>query len=248
MNGFELGAVRRERLVLTSSDFCSDFKSCIFIFSWILKFLTDRFSGFTPTSFVIDILYFFIAIKAAKTTVTRSGYGRERLIDMSIIKMAWDSPHWFEKTYGQIDQNQIFRSLINKNKFKCNQRNIFIHFKNESICKFCYRWSPNDINLSEKQNYLSNKNSVWFITFIWKTLRSNRSKSNIPERNFPEQKKIQMQPTKQFHSFQKWIFIYRCNWVLRKMVGRLWIWEPVRETKLSTQNESNKMRAILFYS
>ena len=198
MNGFELGAVRRERLVLTSSDFCSDFKSCIFIFSWILKFLTDRFSGFTPTSFVIDILYFFIAIKAAKTTVTRSGYGRERLIDMSIIKMAWDSPHWFEKTYGQIDQNQIFRSLINKNKFKCNQRNIFIHLKNESSCKFCYRWSPNDINLSEKQNYL---NSLWFITFIRKTLRSNRPKSNFPEGNLPEQRKKNSNATNQTISF-----------------------------------------------
>ena len=73
--------------------------------------MTDRFSGFTPTSFVIDILYFFIANKAAKRTVTRSGYeissgyGWERLIDMSMIKMAWDSPQLFEKRYGQIDQN-----------------------------------------------------------------------------------------------------------------------------------------------
>ena len=69
LNGFELGAVRREKLVLTSSDFCSDFKSCIFIFSWILQFLWFSLSWFSSKSFVIDTLYFFMANKAAECKI-----------------------------------------------------------------------------------------------------------------------------------------------------------------------------------
>ena len=44
--------------------------------------------------------------------------------------------------------------------------------------------------------------SVWFITFIWKTLRSNRSKSNIPEGNFPEQRKTKCNQLNNFIHFK----------------------------------------------